>query len=761
MKTNVIGKSIPRLDAVVKATGQAQYTVDLKMPGLLIGKILRSPRPHARIVSVDVTSARALPGVHAVITAADVPANKFSFMQFLADKTILCTDTVRYVGDEVAAVAAADDDTAEAALDLIRVEYEDLPAVYDSETAMQADAPRVHADQKSNVGFEVQRVVGDPDTAFEECDVICEDKYVTDKQCHCCLEVSNCVVHWDHSDRVTVWTNTQAPHTQRQEVARILGIAQRQVRIIGSHMGGGFGSKLVTDMKLPIAALLSRKTGRPVRIQNSRAEEFSTAKTRYGYTMYLKTGAKKDGRLWARQIRVIGDNGAYHDKGPATLNFTSMMYATHYNIPNVRFEGCLVYTNKQMGTAFRGFGNPQVAFACETQLDILAQKLGIDPLELRLKNSNRPGQETHSGAEITSCAMNECMQAAAKAAGWPQRRNQKGLRGLGLANVIHTAQGGRYYAYAATDSFIKMSDDGAFTLITPAAEMGQGIHTAMAQIVAAELGVNPAEINVLAGDTDLTPYDLGCWGSRGTYVVGNAALEAARKVKAQLVAAASEKLGVRAEYIRLQDGGVFTEGTGSCKQRCTMGELADYVMNRRKAPISARGQWVDRMPPDWNVRDQWCKNVRSWAFGTQTAEVEIDADTGEVKVLKVVSAIETGTTINQTMAEGQIEGPVVQGIGYALTEKVILADGKNLTDGFLDYKILSAEDIPEIETILVESGDPNGPLGAKGIGEGGLVPIAPAIANAIYNACGIRVRELPISREYILNALREQKKGSP
>ncbi len=758
MSRKILGQGLRRLDAIDKATGAAQYTVDIKMPGLLYGKILRSPLPHAKIKSINISKAEKLSGVHAVITSKDIPLNKFSFFQWLADKTILTTDRVRYVGDEVAAVAAVDKDTAAEALELIEVDYEPLPAVFESEEAMKPEAPLIH-DRETNIGFEVERVAGDPEKAFAECDYVCEDRYVTDKQCHCCLEVSNCIVRWDHSDRVTIWTNAQAPHTQRQEVARILGIPMRSVRIISSHMGGGFGSKLVMDMKLPIAAILSKKTGRPVRIQNSRSEEFSTGKTRYGYTMYLKTGAKKDGRLWAREIKVIADNGAYHDKGPATLNFSSMMFATHYNIPNVRYDARLVYTNKQMGTAFRGFGNTQITFACETQLDDLAEKIGMDPLEFRLKNANQPGQITATGAEITGCGMTECMESAAKAGGWHQKRDQKGLRGIGMANVIHTGQGGRYYAYAATDSFIKIADDGMVTLITPGAEMGQGIHTAMAQIVGEELGINPLEINVIGNDTDLTPYDLGSWGSRGTFVCGNAALAAAREAGKELIAIAGEMMEVKPEYIRLEHGKAIASGPGFPEKSRTMAEIMDYTMNTRKAPISVRGQWADKMASDWDVKKEWTKNVRSWAFGTQVIEVEIDEETGEVKILKVVSANETGTTINQIMAEGQIEGPVVQGIGYAFTEKQVIDEGKVVNDGFIDYKIMCTEDIPEIETILIETGDPRGPFGAKGIGESGLVPTAPAIANAIYNACGIRCHELPITREFILNALKEKKSG--
>jgi len=753
MKTRVVGKGLPKIDSVAKATGEAQYTVDLKMPGMLHGKILRSPLSHARIRSIDVSRAKELSGVHGVITANDVPLNRFSFFQWLADKTILCGDKVRYVGDEVAAVAAVDEDTALNALDLISVEYDPLPSVFDAEEAMKPGAPLIH-EKENNIAFRVERLFGNPEKAFEECDYICEDRYVTDQVDHCCLEVSNCVARWDSSGRLTVWTNTQAPHTQRQEVARILGIPIRNVRIISSTMGGGFGSKLVMDMKLPIAAILSRKTGRPVKIENSRVEEFSTAKTRYGYTIYVKTGAKKDGRLWAREMRVIGDNGAYSDKGPATLNFSSMMYGLIYNIPNIKYEGSLVYTNKQMGTAFRGFGNPQITFGCETQLDVLAEKMGIDPLELRLKNANQPDQVTSCGAEITSCGMKECMEAAARALRWGKKRKQKGLRGTGLANMVHTGAGGRFYGYNAADAFVKISDDGTTTLITSALDMGQGAHTAMAQIVAEELGVNLEDVNVISNDTDLTPYDLGSWGSRATFMNGNAALDAARQAKKEILAVASEMLEANPTDIVVEEGRVFFKGS---KDRYTFAELADYAVNKRGAPISGKGRFVDKLPPGYTIMEAFAKNIPTFAFGTQATEVEIDEETGEVRVLKVVAAHETGRTINTTMAEGQIEGSVVQGIGYALMEKLVLEKGRVVNDGFLDYKIPTIGDIPEIETLLIETNDPCGPFGAKGIGEPGLVPTAAAIANAIYNASGIQVRELPITREHMLHALRQRK----
>ncbi len=758
MNTCIIGKGLPRVDALPKVTGAAQYTVDLKLPGMLYGKILRSTVPHARIRGIDTSAAEKLPGVLSVITGKDVPQNIFSFYQWLADKTILCTDKVRYVGDEVAAVAAVDEDTAEAALALIKVDYEPLPAVFDIDASMAPDAPLLHEDKESNVTWTVERLFGDPDKAFAECEFVVEGKYETQATAHTCMEVSNCVARWDASDRLTIWTNTQAPHTQRQEIARILGIPKRNVRVVSSIMGGGFGSKLVMDMKLPIAAVLSKNTGRAVKIVNTRSEEFTTAKTRYPYTLYLKTGAKKDGRIWARELKVIGDAGAYHDKGPATINFASMMYGTLYDVPNMRFDGMLAYTNKEMGTAFRGFGNPQFTFATETQIDELAAKMGMDPLELRLKNSNQPGHTTSCGAEICGCAMTECMLAAAEGIEWDKKRQdkgRKGLRGVGLANMVHTGGGGRFYGYNSAEAFVKLSDEGTVTIITSALDMGQGAHTVMAQIVAEELGVQMDSVKVISNDTDLTPYDLGSWGSRATFMNGNAVMMAARDAKKSVIEAASEMLAADPNTIVVSEGKVYVEGS---EEKHDLSEIVEHAVNAHGNPISGSGRFVDTLPEGYTIPTAFTKNIPCFSFGTQAVEIEIDEETGEVKVLKVVAAHETGTTINSLMAEGQIEGAVAQGIGYALMEELIQENGKILNDGFLDYKIPNIGDVPEIKAICVESLGTNGPYGAKGIGEPGLVPTAPAIANAIYDATGVWLRELPMTRERVLKAIEEAKK---
>jgi len=756
MNRRVIGKGLPRIDAPAKVTGSALYTVDLKMPGMLVGKILRSPHPHAKIKSIDTSAAKALDGVLAVITAEDVPDNLFAFYQWQADKNILCRDKVRFVGDEIAAVAAVDGDTAENAVDLIRVEYELLPPILDPEAALQPGAPLVHDDKDSNVAWTVERLFGDPDKAFEECAHVVEGTFVTHEQSHTCLETSNCVANWEWTGKLTIWTNSQAPHTQRQEVARWLGIPRRDVRIICLNLGGGFGSKLVCDAKLPIAAMLSKKTRRPVRIVNTRSEEFTIGKTRYPYTVHLKTGVDKKGKILARDLDVTVDNGAYCDKGAATVNFASMMFGTHYDVPNIRIEARIVYTNRQNGTAYRGFGNPQVTFAAETQLDQLAELLGMDPLELRLQNANCPQTTTACGANVCGCAMTVCMEEAAHGIGWSDKRGKGDgnlHRGVGLANMVHTGGGGRFYGYNSAEAFIKLAEDGTVTLVTSALDMGQGAHMAMAQIAAEELGVRIDDIRVLSHDTELTPYDLGAWGSRTTFMNGNAVVAAAKDAKQALAAAAAAMLDVAADEVVIQDSMIWAKGSND---KHTLEEVVDHSVNQRGVMISGVGRFVDKLPEGYTIPTAFAKNIPCYCFGTQAVEVEVDMETGEVHVLKVVAAFETGTTINQVMAEGQIEGSVAQGIGYALMERVVKDGGKIISDHFLDYKIPNIGDLPEIVAICVESEGTVGPFGAKGIGEIGLVATAPAIANAIYDAVGVRLRELPMTREQVLVALQEQ-----
>jgi 4-hydroxybenzoyl-CoA reductase alpha subunit len=759
---NVLGKPLPRLDSPGKVTGETKYLNDLTFPGMLYGKVLRSPHSHARIVSINTERARFLPGVRAVITAADTPQIKFSFIQALADKYPLCTDKVRFIGDEVAAVAADDLETAERAIRLIEVEYEPLPGAYDPEKAMEPGAPLVHEESPRNIGFELHRTIGDVEEAFKAADHVFEDRYVTQKVSHCCMETRGTIAHWDATGNLTLWAPSQAPHTVRQEIARILNVPRSKVRIISTPAGGGFGSRLVSDMTMPVAAILSRQTGRPVKIVNTREEEFSTAKTRYSYVLYVKTGVNSDGRIIARQIKIIADNGAYNDKGPGTLAVCWLMAGLLYNVPNLKYDAFAVYTNKQYSTAFRGFGNPQLIFACESQLDAIAAALQMDPMELRLKNANQAGEVAPSGARLADCALVECMRKAADAVGWqekkraPRHLGDGKYRGIGMAVMSHMGDGGRGYGYSSAESFLKISEDGQITLVSPAAEVGQGAVTAMAMIAAEALGADVASIKIVIGDTDITSYDLGAWGSRTTLVCGNAAKAAAEAARKELVKAAATMLGAEPEQIEIENG--VARVAGDSMKSATFGDIAHFAVSKLGVLLSGIGRYED-LEASTITKGHGTTNI-AFVFACQIAEVEVDTKTGRVRALRIVAAHDLGQTINPLMAEGQIEGALAQGVGYALTEEAVEVEGRIKNPCFLDYKTMSAADVPEMDVILVESEDPRGPFGAKGVGEPGLVPTAAAVNNAVFDAIGVRFFALPLNAEKVYNEfLRSQVKA--
>lgn len=748
---SVVGKRLQRYDAKEKVTGQEIYICDFKLPRMLYGKILRSPYPHANILSIDVHNAEKIRGVKAVITAKDVPSSKFGFIPSQADKNILCHDKVRFVGDEVACVAAIDEETAQEALRSIIVEYQELPYVIDTKEALSKDAPKIH-NPESNLAFEVHHRFGDTEKAFQESEYIFEDTFITSKVAHCCLETRGCIADYSKG-RVTIWSPSQSPHTLRQELARVLGISQQKVRVINLSVGGGFGSRLVMDMKEPLAAILSQKTGRPVKIINTRKEEFSTAKARYPFIITLKSGVNKQGKILAREIEIVGDNGAYNDKGPVIFNTAANFASILYGVPNIKFDGFLVYTNKEPGTAFRGFGNPQIHFAIESQMDMIAEKLGADPMELRLQNANQPGDIAASGAEITSCGLEECLMKAADAAGWSYSHKTHANRGMGMAAMVHGGGSMRAYGFSANDAFIKISEDGMVTVISSAVDVGQGSETVVAQIVAEELGVKYEDVLILGNDTDLVPFDLGCFGSRSTFVCGNAALDAARNAKKEVMAVAAEMLEANPNDLIAAEGKIFV--IGSPDKSVSFPDAVNFSIKQRGKPISGKGRFFDPIAKDM-PQLPFGKRASTFTFASQVAEVEVDIHTGQVEIIKLVAAHDCGTPINPMAAEGQIEGALCQGIGYSLMEELKYGGAEISNPNFSDYKIPTSVDMPPIRTFLVKTAELDGPFGAKGLGEPGLVPTAPAIANAIYNAVGVRIKELPITPEKILNALKEK-----
>lgn len=750
---SVVGKSLPRVDSREKATGEAIFGVDITLSGMLWGRILRSPHPHARILNIDTTKAKRLPGVRAVITGDDTPGIKYGILPPFADKFPLAIDKVRYIGDEIAAVAAVDLETADEAIDLISVDYEPLPAVFDPEEAMKPEAPQVHEGIERNVAFTLNTQRGEIEKGFREAHCIFEDSFSTHSVQHCTLEPHVCVAKFDSKGRLTVWSSTQSPYILRSQLSHTLKIPLSNVRVIKPHVGGGFGSKIHMLSLDFCCALLSWKSGRPVKIIYTRKEEFTSSPIRHPMLIKIKTGVKKDGTLIARQARVVLDNGAYNSSGPAVLAFSDICFESLYRTPHLRYEGYLVYTNKHFGGAMRGFGNPQITFALESQIDMIADHLGMDPIELRLKNVVKAGDITPCGLKITSCGLAESIIKAAEQVRWKQKRGKKGNRGVGMACMIHTISARAIADCDASAAFIKVHDDGTMSVLSGASDIGQGSDTVLAQIVAEELGVRLEDVRMIPPDTEISPMDMGTYATRVTFIAGNAVRTAARDAKRQLLQVASEMLEANPEDLVVRGGEIFVKGAPQ-KAIPISQVVMKALYSSGATPILGRGYYDP--PTQMTDHKTGVGNISpSYVFGTQIAEVEVDTKTGKVKVVKFTAANDIGKAINPMATEGQIEGGVVQGIGYALTESFLYEGGRVSNYRFRDYRIPSALDVSKVDSILIETIDPEGPFGAKGVGEPGSVPTAPAIANAIYDAVGVRIKDLPITPEKILAQLKE------
>lgn len=752
----VVGKRLPRVDAREKVTGEAKFTDDIKLPGMLWGKILRSPYPHAKVKKIDTSEAEKLPGVKAIITAKDIPKCKIGHDPQLLDKSPLVDDKARYVGDEVAAVAAVDEETAEKALDLIRVQYEPLPAVFDPEEAMRSGAPAIHAHAENNILKSYHWEFGDVEEGFKEADYIFEDRFTTQQQPHVCMETHGCVASWDREGRLTVWSSTQIPHVLRSRLAEALGISYVKVNVKKTCVGGGFGGRTELFAHDVICACLAEKAGKPVKLILSREEEFTCTGTRHPAIIEVKTGVKKDGTITSRYVKAITDKGAYASQY-TVLASIGWKGSHFYRISNYKFDGYAVYTNKPFGTAMRAFGGPQIGFAIESQIDMIAEKLGMDPLELRLKNANRPGDTTVIGSKLASCGLSECLRGVTEAIGWKEKRRIRGRnRGLGVASAFHECGfKGHIGKVDIAAASVKINEDGTVQVLAGGSDIGTGYDTVLAQIAAEELGVRFEDVNILSGDTEVTPIDLGLWASRGTLFAGNAVKMAAADAKKQLLEVAAETLKSTAEELEARDGKIYVKKAP--EKEVLISDVARRVYLRKGEPITGRGFYeADSTLPDEKGKYDPPGACPTYSFAACAAEVEIDVDTGQVNVLQVVAAHDCGVAINPIGVEGQIEGGIGQGLGHALLEGLIYQEGKALNATFLDHKIFNAEDMPQIKPLIVETIDPKGPFGAKGAAEVGTTAVPAAIANAIYDAIGIRFKDLPITPEGILEALKKK-----
>jgi 4-hydroxybenzoyl-CoA reductase alpha subunit len=754
-KYTVIGQRVHRVDGPDKVTGRAKYTFDMVLPNMLYGKILRSPYPHARILNIDTSQAEKLIGVKAIVTGKDTLGKKQGvWRRFpeLCDEEMLCRSKTRYIGDPVAAVAAIDEDTAEEALDLIEVEYEPLPAVFDPLEAIKEEAPQVHESVELNMNVTRHIEWGDVDEAFKHCDHIREDHFKCSSQAHVCMETHDAVASFDYSGKLTVWTSTQAAYYMQVLLAEMLGLREGDVRVIKAHTGGGFGSKFELDSAQFCASLLSMKLCQPVKIVLTREEEFTATKRRTPMYYYTKLGAKKDGTLLAKEVRVITEGGAYTGMGATALYLTGFFSSFPYKYPNYRYDGYRAYTNTAPTSAMRGFGAPQAVFVGESQLDMMAEDLGIDPIEIRRRNGMTPNYEVPGQATIQSCGLHQCLDKI------EQHIRERGKlppnSGIGVA-AYGFMSGGIFNwfdtPYAFSAALVRINIDGKVDLFTGACEIGQGSDTTLSMICAEELGVRLEDIRIHSGDTGICPADLGAWGSRETLMNGNAVKLAAADAKRQLLEFAGAKLGANIVYdLDIRDRWVHLVDRPE-RGFSYFDIVKETIRGKDGEVIIGRGHYTPHR-----------KGMISpaYSFGVQAVEVEVDPETGRYKLSNVTTAHESGTVINPIGIEGQLEGAIMMAGGYGLCEDQPMDDGKILNPSINDYKLIRSLDMPETKILEIDTYEPEGPFGAKEAGEGLTNPTAGAIGNAVYKAVGVRITDLPITPEKVFRALREKEKQS-
>jgi 4-hydroxybenzoyl-CoA reductase subunit alpha len=801
---SIIGKPIAMVDAAEKTTGAGKYTDDLSLPGMLIGKILHSPHPHARIKRIDTSRAQKLNDVIAVVVGADAP-NPYGILPVGHDEHALAIDKVRYIGDNVACVVAVNEATAEAALELIEVEYEILPAYFDPEESMKAESNLIHDNKPHNLEKDYHHTFGDPDKGFAQSDYVTESRYLANEVTHAAMEPHSTLASFDidsqtgQPGRLTVWSSTQVPYYLQHKLSLVLDMPMSQIRVIKPLVGGGFGGKSEVIPLEIIAAVAARKAKAPVKITYTREEVFWAHRGRPRTIIDLKTGVKNDGRITAVKARVVQDGGAYCSYGVVTILYSGALLGALYDIPNIHYDGYRVLTNKPACGAMRGHGTVNVRFAFESQLDEIAGRLQIDPAEIRRRNLLKPPCITVNGLRVQSYGLPECIDKIVERSGWKSRKGKMPKsRGLGIACS--------HYVSGAANSIIrsdmphstvniKIDRDGGVVVYTGASEIGQGSDTMTAQVAAETLGCALSRIKIVAADTDLTPIDIGSYSSRVTFMAGNATMRAAQEVKKQIASAAAKKMNCAPEDLVFRDDSVFKQSTdhvgaglrpaqeeqnsASVSGRVEGQILRGSLQQKRKdegpkdsmsfeeavvATIDFHGALTGTgsYAPPLEARGGKHKGggvgpSPAYSYSAQVAEVSVDEDTGEVTVHKVWAAHDCGRALNPVSVEGQIIGSVWMGMGQALTEEMVWKDGLLMNPGLLEYRSPSSVESPEIEPIIVESIDPEGPFGAKECSEGSLAATIPAIANAIYDAVGIRLRESPFTPERVLAALRAKK----
>lgn len=765
---NVVGISVPKVDGVSLATGSAQFTDDFELLGMLHARLLRSPHAHARIRKIDTSEAARLPGVHGILTYKNVPRVAYTtagqghpepspYDTFLFDRK------VRYVGDAVAAVAADTLQIANQALQLIQVDYEILDPVFDPHQAFQKDAPIIHDEPDAyaplpviyepqrNLAAHVDMEIGDVEAGFQQADVLLDNQYSTHYGAHAPLETHIVITYLDEQNRLVIRTSTQVPFHVRRIVARVLQLPVSRIRVVKPRIGGGFGGKQEIILEA-ISGALTLLTRQPVKLQLTREEEFMCTRTRHPQHIRLKSGVKKDGSLTALDLNIIMNAGAYGPHALTVVCNSGSKTLPLYRCPNVRFEGNTAYTNLPIGGAYRGYGATQAFFAMGVQMDEMAYAIGIDPLTFHKRNHIRAGEgspvfqalgEGKKGVEMKlhTCGLDACIDQGARAISWhtKRRRRDKGVRRRGVGMVC-LMQGSAIPEIDMAAATITMNDDGSFILLAGATDLGTGSDTVLAQIAAEILSVTPDQIVVHSSDTDFTPFDVGAYASSTTYLSGNAVKHAAEQVRQQILRVASEMLSTKPSMLMLRKGAVMHQKTTT--RKVSLADVAHYSLyQKNQFHISATASQHTHISPP--------------PFAAHFAEVEVDTETGEIRVLEYVAAVDCGTAINPALAEGQTEGAIVNGISFALIEEFHFdARGRMLNPNFNYYSIFSARDVPPIKVILVPTHEPTGPFGAKSIAEISTNGPLPAIANAVYHAVGIRLRHAPFTPQHVLDALR-------
>ena len=776
----VINSRARRIDTPAKATGRAIYVDDLSKPGMLYGALLQSPHAHAKILSIDTSAAEALPGVKCVVTAKDAGLVKYGVSPARYDETVFCHDKVRYVGDELAAVAAIDKETAEKAVELIKVEYEPLPVLLTIKEAMADGAPLLHEKYPKNITGEVHQEFGDVDAAFKQCDLIKTTTVQNKRQDGGFIEAQGCLAEVDLDGTLNLISSTQSPHYIQRTVAMVLGLDVGKVRVKKMYVGAGFGPKAGTNPMELACSLMALKTGKPVKMNYSREQVFMFSRGRHAFTHKITIGVKKDGTLMALDHQCYLDGGAYASFGPATVYYAGSLLAGPYKLPNMRYEGYRIYTNKPACGAQRGHGAVIARAAFEQQLDMIAEELNIDPKELRQKNMMETGDTTCNDLNMSSFGMAECLDAVTGGSEWEAKKGKlpKG-KGIGLACGFFVSGAGfpiyRSDTYHGT-VMIKLTEDGGTVLVyTASAEIGQGSDSAFAMIAAEALGVPLEFIRLTSGDTDLG-VDLGAYSSRQTLMTGHATKDAAEDVKRQILEVLSDELDVPVEGIDIVEGRIvfdrpvdFTElrtryikehrgWTDNPDTEYLTFKEASRIAYLKKGTIVGTGKYKPHFLGG-TYKGAAVGTSPAYGCSAQVCEVEVDMETGQITIVKIVDAHDCGKAINTTSVEGQMQGSISMGIGEAMHEEVKFDDkGNVINSDFAEYKMVTALDMPPVDAIVVETNEPNGPFGAKEVGEGAIMPTIPAILNAVYDAIGVRIYELPLTPERVYNAIQEAKK---